>query len=556
MRKHLAALTALLLLTACTEDLPEPPARSTPASCPRDLDTSLSAWAVAGFSGSIAVSTGDTIECLAAYGSADEKTPNTIGTVFDIGSITKAFTAAAVFGLADDGRLRLDDRAGDLLPDLKGPVRAATVRQLLLHTSGLKGTHGNDTQPMTARQALAAIGRLEPAAPPGVKYLYSNAGYTLLALIVEAVSGSGYRDYLASRVLRLPGGRIAGGFWNGQPAAPGPRATGYREDGSRADGGRFGGPYWAVEGNGGLAMTAGDLAAWTRALFTGKIVSDAATTAIAVPGRAIDAHRGEAPGWVAFDATRYGEPFLAAAGGGGDVGHNAVVVWLPQRRRVVAIMSNKPKISAEDLLQAVGPAIATGKPLPVPPAQGGAADLTAAAGTYRLSTGGSFEVGVRDGRLSVAAVGPDAVAALFPPPAGLPVSRLRAHEDLVRRLLAGETQEGRKERAAFEKGIGPIDQVNIAGTTVSAGEIRTYVSVVSRGKPVLGWFALNEEGGVEAAEVPADTPPTVRFLPTGDNRYRPDDPAGARPDVSIGFAGDRLTVTGPDGAGTSAQRAR
>jgi CubicO group peptidase (beta-lactamase class C family) len=330
MRKQLATLAALLLLTACTEDVPgpDPSAPSaTPPSCPRDLDSSLSAWAVAGFSGSIAVSTGDTIDCLAAYGSADENTPNRIDTVFDIGSISKAVTAAAVLALADEGRLKLDDRAGDLLPELTGPVRAATVRQLLLHTGGLKGTHAGDTQPMTARQALTAIGRLETAAPPGVKYLYSNAGYTLLALIVEAVSGSGYRDYLASRVLRLPRGRTAGGFWNGQPAAPGPRAAGYRADGSRADGGRFAGPFWATEGNGGLAMTAGDLAAWTRALFTGRIVSAAATAAIATAGRPIDAHRGETPGWVAFDATRYGEPFLTAAGGGGDVGHNAVVVW-------------------------------------------------------------------------------------------------------------------------------------------------------------------------------------------------------------------------------------
>jgi CubicO group peptidase (beta-lactamase class C family) len=551
MRKQLVALTALsALLAGCTEDSPERAGKA-PNSCPRELD----AWAVAGFSGSIAVSTGGTIDCLAAYGSADEKTPNTVTTTFDIGSITKAFTAAAVFGLVDEGKLKLDDRAGDLVPELTGPVRAATVRQLLLHTSGLKGTHGNDTQPMSAKQALVAIGRLESAAPPGTKYLYSNAGYTLLALIVEAVSGSGYRGYLTSRILRLPGGRTAGGFWNGQPAAPGPRAAGYREDGARADGGRFAGPYWAVDGNGGLAMTAGDLAAWTHGLFTGTIVSAASATAIATPGRVIDEHRSEAPGWVAFDASVYGEPLLATAGGGGDVGHNAVVVWVPRRQRVVAIMSNRPKISAEQLLRAVGPAIAVGRPLPAPPAQAGTADLPAAVGSYRLSTGGSLDARVRDGRLAITAVGADAVAALFPPPAGVPVSRLRAHEALVRRLLAGETQEGRNERAAFEKEVGPIDGINFAGTTTHDGEVRTYVSFVSRDKTVLGWFSVNDEGGVEAAEVPTKEPPTLQFLPSGDDRYRPDDPTGARPDVSVGFAGDRLTVHRPDGATTSAHRA-
>jgi CubicO group peptidase (beta-lactamase class C family) len=517
------------------------------------LDASLSAWAVAGFSGSVAVSTGGAIDCLAAYGSADNKTPNTIGTAFSIGSVTKAFTAAAIFQLVDDGTLQLYTRVGDILPELRGPVRAATVRQLLLHTSGLKGTHGNDSQPMDAGQALAAIGTLELAAEPGRKYLYSNAGYTLLALVVRKVSGTDFRDYLAARILRLPGGRTAGGFWNGQPSAPGPRATGYREDGTEANG-TFAGPYWATEGNGGLAMTTADLARWTHALFTGGIVSAASAKAIATPGQIIEEGRSEAPGWVAHDASLFGEPFLATAGGGGDIGHNAVVVWIPQRQRVIAMASNKPKISAEDLLAAIGPAIATDKPLPAPKAPANNADLNAALGTYKLSTGGSFRTTVRDGRLAITADGSDAVAALFPPPAGVPISDLRAHEDLVKKLLAGETQEGRKERAAFEKGVGPIGQINLAGTIAHGGEIRTYVSIVSNGKPVLGWFSLNEAGGVKAAEVPTKELPTLQFLPSGENRYHPDDPTGLRPDVTVAFEKDRMTVNGPNGVTTSAQR--
>ncbi|WP_196201953.1 serine hydrolase domain-containing protein [Plantactinospora alkalitolerans] len=518
------------------------------------MDTSLSAWAVAGFSGSIAVSTGGATDCLAAYGSADDRTPNSIDTTFSIGSITKAFTAATVYHLADDGKLKLDDMAGDLLPELKGPVRAATVHQLLLHTSGLKGTHGNDTQPMSEKEALKAIGKLELAAQPGKKYLYSNAGYTLLALIVERVSGSGYRDYLKSEILPLPDGRTAGGFWNGQPAAPGPRAVGYRDDGTADDAGEFSGPYWAVEGNGGLAMTTAELATWTHALFTGKIVSAASTRAIATPGRDIGEGRSEAPGWVAYDTSLYGEPLLATAGGGGDIGHNAVVVWLPRRQRVIAMASNKPKISAEELLQAVGPAMVAGKPLPVPRAQASKADLDAVVGTYQLGAGGSLTATVRDDRLAITAVGADAVAAIFPPPAGVPGSQLRAHEEMVGKLLAGETQEGRKERAAFEKQIGPMGKVTFLGSIAHGGEIRTYVSVLSSGKPVLGWFALNEEGGVEAAEVPTKEHPTLQFLPSGDNRYHPDDPTGVRPDVSVGFAKDRMTVNGPNGATTSAQR--
>ena len=552
MRRHLAflAAAALLLPVACTQDSPQ---KTEGGPCTRELDAAFSSWAGAGFSGSVAVATGERFECLAAYGLADDAaaTPNTAETVFSLGSITKAFTAAAIYHLVDDGRLALDDRAGALLPGLRGPVREATVRHLLLHTSGLNGTHGNDTEPLSGEAALAAIGELELVAAPGERYLYSNAGYTLLALIVDKVSGASYRDYMATRILPLPDGRRAGGFWAGQPAVPGPRAVGYLEGGGTGERGDFAGPYWAVEGNGGLAMTMKDLATWTHALFTGAVVSAGSAEAIATPGRDLGDGRAEAPGWVAFDASRYGQRFLAAAGGGGDVGHNAVVVWLPERQRVIAIASNKPNVSAEQLLEAIGPALAKGEPLPTPSAQAGRDDLAAAAGTYKLGTGGSFQVAARDGRLAAAATGTDAVAALFPIPGDVSESELRRHEDAVRELLAGRTKEGREEREAFESAFGSIEGITMAGTIRAGGELRTYVTITGGGKAVLGWYALNEAGGVEAAELPASEPPTLFLLPSGAGRYHPDDPTGAGPAVTVTFAGGRMTVTGPAGSATA-----
>jgi len=552
MKRHLAilAVAALLLPAACTEDDPGPEPRSTAGggACPRELDAAFSAWAGAGFSGSIAVATGDKFDCLAAYGLADDATatPNTAGTVFDIGSVTKAFTAAAIYHLVDDGRLALDDRAGALLPALRGPVREATVRQLLLHTSGLNGTHAGDAEPMSQDAAIAAISALELAGKPGERYLYSNAGYTLLALIVDKVSGTSYRDYMVSQILPLPGGGRAGGFWAGQPAAPSPRAVGYLEGGGTGERGDFAGPYWAVEGNGGLAMTMKDLATWTHALFTGKVVSAGSTAAIAKPGRDIGEGRGEAPGWVAFDASRFGQPFLATAGGGGDIGHNAVVVWLPEQRRTIAMASNKPKVSAERLLETIGPALAKGEPLPTPSARAGGGDLRAAAGTYKLGTGGSFQVTVRDDHLSVTATGTDAMAALFPPAAGVSTADLRGHEDQVRALLAGSTREGRKEREGFESDFGPLDSVRVDGTVTAEGELRTYVTIMTGGRAVLGWYALNEAGGIEAAEVPTE-PPALDLLPSGGGSYHAEGQAGP----TVAFAGSRMTVTGPAGAVTA-----
>jgi CubicO group peptidase (beta-lactamase class C family) len=561
MNRFFAAFAAAVLVTAtaagCTEDDPGDGgiAATAAAPCDRALDASFSAWASAGFSGSVAISTGGRFECRAAYGSANDaaNTPNTTGTVFSIGSITKAFTAAAVHHLVDDGKLSLDDRAGGLLPELKGPVAGATVRQLLLHTSGLKGSHGNDTEPLSRDAAVKAIGELELVSEPGSAFLYSNAGYTLLALIIDKLSGSSYRDYVVSNILPLGGGRVAGGFWNGEPAAPQPRALGYFEDGATGEHGDFAGPYWAVEGNGGLAMTTGDLAMWTHALFTGRVVSPASTKSIATPGHRVDDGRSETPGWVAYDASVFGEPFLATAGGGGDVGHNAVVMWLPAERRAIAMASNKPRISAEALLKKIGPALAAGRALPTPDTSAVKADLAAAAGRYVLATGGSFEVVARKDRLAVAATGADAVAALFPPPADVTADDLRAHEAAVSALLAGQTQEGRKERRFFEDDFGPIANVALAGTIAAGGAIRTYVNVTTGKRVILGWFELNEAGGVEGAEIPTGAP-TLDFLPSGDDRYHPDDPTGAGPDTTVAFTDGRMTVTGRTGS-TVAPRA-
>ncbi|MEV4461222.1 serine hydrolase domain-containing protein, partial [Microbispora sp. NPDC049633] len=297
-----AGLTVAALLTTACGAGPGRAARTPGApACDPALDRAFGAWAAAGFSGSVAILRDGVFECRAAYGMADTgaRRPNTPGTVFSIGSVTKTVTAAAILRLADEGRLSLDDRVGAILPRLRGLVADATVRQLLLHTSGLNGTHGGDYEPLSPGAALAAIGRLKLAFPPGAGYAYSNAGYTLLGLVVERLAGSGYRDYVSSTVLRLPGGRVAGGFWDGHPAAPGPRAVGYLDDGEPGHQGGFAGPYWGVEGNGGLAMTMPDLAEWTHALFTGRVVTPASAELAARPGWPLGDGRSETPGWVA-----------------------------------------------------------------------------------------------------------------------------------------------------------------------------------------------------------------------------------------------------------------
>lgn len=554
MRRALALLiTAAAFLGACDTDTDpdQPTTGGAESECDPRLEEGLLAWAGAGFSGSIAVSTGGELECLAAYGLADDatETPNTTDTAFSIGSISKAFAAAAVLDLVDVGKLSLSDRAGELIPDLGGPAADATVEQLLLHTSGLTGSHGGDHEPLGRDDAVAAIAGLERAFEPGSEFLYSNAGYTLLALIVEEVSDVSYRDYLAAEILPLPDGEVAGGFWDGEPAVPGPRAIGYLEDGPTDEIGDFGGPHWALAGNGDLGMAIRDLAAWTHALFTGEIVSPESVDAIGTTGFDRENGESEKPGWVAYDESEFGTPVLASAGGGGDVGHEAVVVWIPEGERVIAIATNTPDLTAAELLQEIGPALAAGDPVPPPRASSGdvdPADVAAIVGTYQLDTGGSFEVAARDRRLAVSARGEDAVTALFPLPEGVTADDAATHEQRVAALLAGGTEEGRKERSLLESELGPIEDVEAMGTIVVDGELHTYVAVRSRAESIRGWYSVNEGGGVEAAEAPA-APPTLPLVASADRRYRPDDPTAGGPQVTVEFDGRRMTVSGPNG---------
>lgn len=560
--RPLRALLPLLLLVpvaACTQDTEDPPrdddagaAATADAACDPELDEALRAWAGAGFSGTVAVSTGGELDCEAGYGLADreEGRPNTPGTVLGIGSISKAFTAAAVLDLVAAGELGLDDRAGDLVPGLGGPAADATVEQLLLHTSGLTGGHGEDHVPLSRQDAVSAIGAMERAAEPGTTFLYLNAGYTLLAVIVEEVTGTPYRDHLAETVLTVDGERI-GGFWDGEPAAPGPRAVGHDEEGEPTGlDGSSPGPHWATAGNGDLAMTATELARWTHALFAGDVIAPEALALL--EGTTFDQEDGavEVPGWVRFDAERLGEPAYGVAGGGGDLGQDAVTVWLPESERVVAIATNTQDVVAEDLLAELAPALIAGDPLPVPD-EAAAVDpeaLAAAEGTYALPGGDRLEVTATDEGLAVAALGPEATTALFPPADEDAAAEHAAHAERVATMLAGETEAGREELEVLADDLGAVEDVEVLGT-LDDGELKTYVRLTAADGEALAWYAVDEGGGIQGVEI-TDDPPTLVVGPAGGGTYRPADTTGAAAvTVAVGDAG--LTITGPDGSVTA-----
>ena len=224
----------------------------------------------------------------AAYGMAnlERRAPATTQTVFEIGSVTKQFTAAAVLLLAQQAKLAVDDKISRHLKDTPASWSGITIRQLLTHTSGLKnytGLHGFElARHLTRAQFIAQIAAQPLDFAPGEKWSYCNTGYNLLGWIIENVSGKSYGEFLQQNIF-APLGMTATA--RRDPGAPLPlRATGYQTN--RA--GRFivrDPDLTDVFSAGALVSTVGDLAKWNAALDTDGLLTPASRAAMWTPVR-------------------------------------------------------------------------------------------------------------------------------------------------------------------------------------------------------------------------------------------------------------------------------
>jgi len=126
-------------------------------------------------------------------------------TVFEIGSLTKQFTAVCVMMLVEQGRIRLDDSIAKYLEAPAG-WRAITVRHLLTHTSGLKNYNGlagfEASKHLDANAFIQKIAAYPLAFAPGESFAYCNTGYNLLGFMIEKASGQPYWEFLSAHVLR------------------------------------------------------------------------------------------------------------------------------------------------------------------------------------------------------------------------------------------------------------------------------------------------------------------------------------------------------------------
>lgn len=262
------------------------------------LSKRIEAVVPAQFSGQIVISNADRILYSGNFGLADReaKLPVTADTLFDIGSITKTYTATAILLLASQGNLRLDMTLSEWFEGLPDNVGSITLHQLLTHTAGLPLYSGDDDEPCDRHCFDQWLTEVKPEFPPGDRYSYSNPGYSVLARIIEKVSGQNFETFIKVAVAEpLDAGPI-GYLQHADNAA---YAVGYLEDRRVGPPPELGwmedGPSWHLRGNGGLLTSATGLHHWLMATAKGT------TLPAAWQSRQFERHAGRGEGvWYGY----------------------------------------------------------------------------------------------------------------------------------------------------------------------------------------------------------------------------------------------------------------
>lgn len=334
LRCSLALLAVLLALPSTRLDAQT----IRPGSRGDALDRYMQWAARAGFAGTVLISDRQGIVLHQAYGQADRRrgTPNTVATVFDVGSIAKSFTAAGILVLQDRGLLRLSDSIGKYLPSVPSDKAGITIEQLLVHSSGLPPDYSaTDTTVLSRDDALAAILELELEFAPGSRTEYSNSSYALAGIIIELVSGMPFIEFMQQAIF-APAGMVSTGFYSDPRWRTIGAAHGYRGDRDLGSPATWSGPWWSILGGGGLVTTALDLYRWEQALGQGRILSAAAREDFYRPRISDGGGSRYALGWTVTHG-RDGEEVVKT--GGGNLMHHAVYLRSPSRGEVIIIVT-------------------------------------------------------------------------------------------------------------------------------------------------------------------------------------------------------------------------
>lgn len=295
----------------------------------------------------IAVSRHGTLAYAHGYGYADvnRRVPVTADTRFEIGSITKEFTAACIMQQVRAGKLTLDDPLGKFVPEYAA-ASTVTIRQLLSHTSGIpEYAFYGQANPSTLPAILALVGKKPLLFDPGTRFRYSNTNYVLLGRILELTSHEPYEQYVREHIF-APAHMEQSGFTSPAGGIP-EMALGYQKSGA------IGPPIEgddAVAAAGNIVSTVGDMVKWNLALASGAIVARADLDLMQTPIRLKDGS--SAPNGLGFAIDSVaGHPRISH--NGGTDGFTSTDAVFPRDDESIVVLENMAEGSPERVSSAI-----------------------------------------------------------------------------------------------------------------------------------------------------------------------------------------------------------
>jgi len=270
------------------------------------------------------------------YARRETKQRFDFNTGIEIGSIVKPISKIVLTKLCAAGKLSLDDSISKFFPSVPEEKKSITVRLLAEHRSGFQDVFGGDYEPMKKDQLMRDMLASKLLFQPGTDNRYSNSGYSMLAAIIEKVTGKSFEQAIGELEFAPLGLKRTGytlPHWHSSQVA-----CGYKMDGTSwgtpLDHFWFkDGPGWNLRGNGGMITTIPEIARWARAAHDGELMSP-------------EYYKFFTPG-LASDKVKPNSIWSAAGGNGI---FDTVVAYNPSRRLIVVAFSSDARFQIESVL--------------------------------------------------------------------------------------------------------------------------------------------------------------------------------------------------------------
>jgi CubicO group peptidase (beta-lactamase class C family) len=291
------------------------------------------------FTGVVLVAKGDSILLHKGYGYFDKKSKISTNknTVYNIASVTKAFTAVAIVKLAEQRKLNLQDTIGKYFSNMPPPRTGITIHQLLIHHSGLPQTYAAEREDDPDKAALKVL-KTEASSPPGSKFLYSNGNYTLLALIIEKVTGLKWEDHIKESILK-PLEMNHTYFWADKNSTGFPEVKGKGKAIKRKR-------DYGFLGSTGIFSTAADLLKFQKGLKSNVLLNDSSKATLLGKYGKIKATFPNSTDYYSYGMFQTEGEFNSIwQRGNEDAWGVSIAYWLPQTNLSVIVLSDKEKLS-------------------------------------------------------------------------------------------------------------------------------------------------------------------------------------------------------------------